>query len=67
MPLSGPGAALQPLHLKAFARGSHAARKHMLLAAVESGQEGGPGGAWDAGQPLRVLYLTFAPEAGFGA
>ncbi|KAG2499441.1 hypothetical protein HYH03_002388 [Edaphochlamys debaryana] len=56
-PPSGPQPWLNPMGLKAAARGSHGARKHMLLAYLK---DAGPG------RPPAVCYFTFAPEAGFG-
>lgn len=77
---TGPGtdraAALNPMVLKAVARGAHAARKHLMLAFydpednVVQGAEGGVGGAAQEGQQRprpRIRYLSFAPESGFGS
>jgi hypothetical protein len=52
-----PGQALNLLALKAAARGSHGARKHLLLASTLGHSVS------DNGQ---TVYVTVAPEAGFG-
>lgn len=62
---------LNPHALKAAARGSHAARKHVLLATLLSAGKGeGQGGerqGQEQGLKLQPFYITIAPEAGFGA
>ncbi|GIL86476.1 hypothetical protein Vretimale_11629 [Volvox reticuliferus] len=55
--------ALNPMMLKAVARGSHAARKHLLLAFYEE-QEANE---TVVEQPPRIRYMSFAPESGFGS
>ncbi len=73
------GAALNPMVLKAVARGAHAARKHLMLAFydpednVVQGAAGGvraEGGVQEGQQQRprpRIRYLSFAPESGFGS
>jgi tRNA-splicing endonuclease subunit Sen34 len=62
-----PGRPLDATLLCGAARGSHAARKHLLLAslAAAEGGDGGSGGA--ALDALRPVYVSLAPEAGFGS
>lgn len=55
-----PWEALNPLALKAAARGSHGARKHLLLASIEQPEAGGSNGQ------AVPMYISFAPESGFG-
>ncbi|KXZ45911.1 hypothetical protein GPECTOR_49g495 [Gonium pectorale] len=66
-----PGAALNPMVLKAVARGSHAARKHLLLAFYQDGGAAvaAPGAAAGSASapPPRIGYMSVAPEAGFGS
>ncbi|GFR44275.1 hypothetical protein Agub_g5480, partial [Astrephomene gubernaculifera] len=65
-----PGEALNPMLLKAVARGSHAARKHVLLAFYAEGEAALGKSVWlsPLGSQLpRIKYLSLAPEAGFGA
>ncbi len=54
------GVPLLPAMLAASCRGSFQARKHLLLASVEEGEEGG--GSGDG----KVRYMTFGPVDGFG-
>ncbi|GIL66099.1 hypothetical protein Vafri_19705 [Volvox africanus] len=54
--------AINPMILKAVARGSHAARKHLLLAFYEEQANEAV-----LEQPPRIRYMSFAPESGFGS
>jgi len=64
-----PGRPLDATLLCGAARGSHAARKHLLLASLEAAEDGGGGGdgGWGALDALRPAYVSLAPEAGFGS
>lgn len=53
-------AGLSAMLLCGAARGSHAARKHLLLASVSGGDDGALGS-------MAPAYISVAPEAGFGS
>ena len=61
----GGSSTLRPTLLKAWARGVHGARKHLLLATAADARELLAVAGGDAAGAPRLRYLTIAKESGF--